>query len=274
MAVGLGALATGAAVIARRRFERSTARRVAALTDRPTGEPARRFSPADVADLPPPVRRYFEAVLPEGHPHARTVRLRQRGSLRLGGPEDPWRPLTAVQHYAVDPPGFVWDATVSLAPVASVRVVDAYADGRGDLHARLFGAVPVADAAPGPEMNEAELARYLGEAVWFPTALLPAAGVRWRPRDDRSATATLTDGDVTATLTFHFGEDDRVTRVTTDRRYRSVDGGFEATPWTGEFWDYRERGGASVPARGRATWHLPDGDLPYWEGAVTEAAIE
>ena len=36
-------------------------------------------------------------------------------------------------------------------------------------------------------------------AAWYPTALLPRQGVRWEAVDDRSARATLEEGDVTLT---------------------------------------------------------------------------
>ena len=40
-------------------------------------------------------------------------------------------------------------------------------------------------------MAEGELMRFLAEAAWYPTALLPSQGVRWQGADERSAFATL-----------------------------------------------------------------------------------
>jgi hypothetical protein len=52
-------------------------------------------------------------------------------------------------------------------------------------------------------MDEGELSRYLAEAPWYPTALLPAAGIEWEPVDDSAARSkgdqmhAVPDGGVT-----------------------------------------------------------------------------
>ena len=227
----------------------------------------RRFEAADLEGLPAPVRRYFEAVLEEGQPYVRSVRLEQEGEFRLGDAERTWRPMEATQHYTVDPPGFVWSATVRALPFVPVTVLDAYDHGSGVLRARLLSTVTVADVGPDEEMNEGELVRYLGEAVWFPTALLPAEGVEWEAVDERSARATIEDSGNTASVVFHFDEDDRVERVTTERYRQETE---DYAPWTGHFRDYEERSGMTVPTDAEVEWNLPDGDRPYWRARLTE----
>ncbi|NHN61092.1 MULTISPECIES: DUF6544 family protein [Halorussus] len=266
----LGALGAGAAAVrvAEFRRDRTVARRVDDLlsaADRRSGET---FSADDLDGLPDPVRRYFETVLDEGQPSVRSVRLEQRGEFRLGGATGSWKPLAATQHFTVDPPGFVWDAEIELFPLVSTRVVDAYAAGEGSLRATVLGAIPVAEAEPSPALNEGELLRYLAEAVWFPTALLPGRGVTWEAVDDRSARATVTDRGTTASLVFRFDDRNRVERVHAEGRYRAEDDAF--VPWTGYFRDYRERNGMEIPTAAEVEWNLPEGDSSYWRASVTE----
>ncbi|RKD89001.1 DUF6920 family protein [Halopiger aswanensis] len=224
-----------------------------------------RVASADLEDLPAPVERYFRTVLADDQRYARTVRIRQRGEFRLGGQGGKWRPFEATQHVATRPPGFVWDAEIDVAPLLSVRVLDQYGRGEGLLRARLRGAIPVASAGPSPEMNEGELVRYLAEAVWYPTALLPARGVHWEPIDDRTAKATLEHRNATASLVFYFNDRDEVERVTTERYRQEADA---TAPWTGRFRDYEVRSGRRVPTRATVEWTLPDGDLPYWRATI------
>lgn len=225
------------------------------------------YDPDDVADLPAPVRRYFETVLQAGQPHVEEVRLVQEGDFRLGDADAPWRLFTASQVYGVSPPGYVWDAEISLLPFASARVVDAYVAGEGLLRANLFGGIPVASAGPNPRMNEAELQRYLSETPWFPTALLPVAGVAWESIDERSARATIDDGDVTATAVFHFDEEGYLTRLTADRYRQDIDA---VAPWTGHYRSYEERDGMQIPTRAEVAWDTADGEVPYWRGTITD----
>lgn len=263
------AFGIAAVVLARRRFAAEIHGHVDALygaadAEQPTPH---RFDPDDIASQPAPVRRYFEHVLNPGQPHIRTARLRQQGEFRLGDADGDWQPLSATQHVTVRPPGFVWDATIDIAPLFAARVVDLYRAGDGILKARLFGAVPVASVGPSPEMNEGELLRYLAEAVWVPTALLPAAGVSWDAIDDRSARATLDDGDVTASVVFHFDADDEIERVTADR-YRQEDDDY--APWTGSFRTYERRNGIRVPTEAEVAWELPGGERPYWRATIED----
>ena len=266
----LGAVGVGAAAVrlAEARRDRATADRVDDLLAAADLRSAGTFSADDLDGLPDPVRRYFETVLDEGQSYVRAVRLDQRGEFRLGGATGSWKPLAATQHFTVDQPGFVWDAQIQLFPLVSTRVVDAYAAGEGSLRATVLGAIPVADAEPSPELNEGELLRYLAEAVWFPTALLPSAGVTWEAVEDRSARATITDRGTTATLVFHFDDQDLVERVHAEGRYRAEDDAF--APWTGCFRDYREKNGMAIPTAAEVEWNLPDGDSSYWRASLTE----
>ncbi|MFC6865130.1 DUF6544 family protein [Halomicroarcula sp. GCM10025817] len=260
----LGTAGLVAAGLERRRF----ARAVDAQTDRLLTTASVRegkFDRAELDGLPAPVASYFDAVLEPGLPYTAAVRLEQTGAFRLGDADTPWRPLTATQYYTTAPPGFVWDATIDLAPLLPVRVVDAYVDGAGVLEARLLSALRVARAGPSPEMDAGELLRYLAEAVWFPTALLPSSGVEWEAVSGSAARATLEHLETSATAVFHFDDDGLVERVTADR-YRQSDDAY--APWTGRFEDYQVRNGRLVPTRATVEWALPDGPVPYWRGTL------
>jgi hypothetical protein len=251
-------------------LRRETARRMDELRRPANTERETVFTTDDLEGLPAPVRAYFENTLQEGQPYIDSVRLKQNGKLRLGDASSSWRPFTATQHVTVDPPGFFWDASISLVPFVSLRIRDLFRDGNGSAEVSLFGIIPLDRGEPSQELNEAELVRYLAEAVWYPTALLPSEGVQWEPIDDRTAKATIDHGDVSASLTFSFNEDDEVTRVYTEERYRRVEDGFEPTPWSGYWHSYRRRNGIRIPMEGEIVWHLSDGDLEAWQGQLTE----
>jgi hypothetical protein len=257
--------ATLAAVgIARRRNERAVERlRADLLAD--ASEPSDRHVTAeDLTELPEPVRRYFDTVLGEGRRHVRSVRIEQRGEIDLG--RSSWKPFDAVQHFAVDPPGFVWDARVGMFPGVSARVIDSYVDGEGSLRATVCSVLPVVDTPPEAGMNEGELLRYLGECVWFPTALLPTEGVEWEAIDGDSARATIRDGETTASLVFQFDGRDLIERVRADGRYRQEDDAY--APWTGHFREYRVRNGVLVPTEAAVEWDPPAGEGTYWRAEI------
>ena len=264
--IGIALLVIVLASIGWRR--RETARRVAELRQTATTGRKRVVTEDDLDGLPTPVRTYFDTVLQEGQPFIDSVRLEQTGKLRPGDAASPWKPFTATQYVTVDPPGFLWDASVSLAPLVSVRVRDRFHDWTGAASVSLFGVVPLERDDSSPELEEAALMRYLAEAVWYPTALLPTAGVEWESIDERTAKATIENGAVSASLTFSFTDNGEVARVHADR-YRRVDDGYESTPWSGYWRNYETRNGVRVPTAGEVVWHLPDSDMHAWQGQIT-----
>ena len=259
-----------AIVAGRAIHDRKTANHVEKL--RRTAETDRNdvFKPADLNEVPEPVRHYFENVLHEDQEYVGTVHLEQQGRLRISDADSAWQPFTATQYITTHPPGFVWDATVRLGSLIDLQITDSYRDGRGRGTVTLLGVLPLGGDEGNPVLNEGELLRYLAEAVWYPTALLPSEGVEWEAIDAATAEATLTYGGTAATLTFHFNDDDEVSKVHAEQRPRRVGDDYEPTPWTGRWGDYVTRNGMRIPTTGEVIWHLPTGDMKAWQGQVSD----
>jgi hypothetical protein len=219
--------------------------------------------------MPAPVARYFAFALLPGQPLVRTARLEWEGEFRLS-PKGRWSPFRAEQHFTARPPAMAWDAAIRMAPLVNVRVRDRYLGGEGSMHVTVAGLVPVVDVHGTPEMAAGALARFLGESVWLPTALLPDEQLAWSAVDDGRARATLTDGAVIVSADFHFGPRGEVERVTGER-YRDVDGRGVLTRWEGRLWDYERVHGVMVPRRGEVAWLLPEGPFAYWRGRLMAA---
>ena len=179
-----------------------------------------------------------------------------------------WRPFTAIQHITAVPAGFVWDARIAFAPLVEARVVDAYVEGEGALRAKLMGTFTVADAQPGPVLDESELMRFLAEGPWLPTVLVPRPGLEWSEVDETSARVTLENGDDVATLTFTFDEAGDAVRVEGERPRGLGGDDVQTGLWVGRFWGYQEVEGVRIPMAGEVAW-VTDGELePYWRGSI------
>lgn len=232
------------------------------------------YDPSELSGLPPPVRRYFDAVLTPGQRLVAVARVRHEGTFNLDEAGARWVPFRSDQLVVTQRPGFDWNARVRMAPGVTVRVHDAYIAGEGILHAAILGLVTVAEVRGTPEAAAGELMRYLAEATWYPTALLPSQGVRWDAVDDTTARASLTDGAATVTLEFRFDAAGLIAMVAADARHRMSDGRPVATPWQGRFWNYADRDGMRVPLEGEVGWVLPSGYTPYWRGRIADIVYE
>jgi hypothetical protein len=200
-------------------WRRAVSHEVTRLGDgarRRTGDAPRPFTRADLATLPAPVARYLMFALSEGQSRIETARIDWKGDMRLQ-PNGPWSPFTAEQHFTAGPPGFVWNARVRMMSLVPVLVRDAYLDGAGRMRGRIGGLFTVVDEGGTPEMAQSALARWLGEAAWFPTAFVPGQGITWHAVDDSTARATLSDGAVRVSAEFHFAANGELTRMSAMR---------------------------------------------------------
>ena len=255
----------GAELAGHRAFTRLVLRDVQALRARASPGRAGVVAEEMLADLPEPVRRYLRYTGVVGRPIPGTVRLRQKGTMRPG-PGRRWVPLDAEEHYSVQPPGFVWVGTARVGPFPVVRARDMYAEGTGRMLVKVASLWPVADAS-GEQTDQAAIVRYLSEMIWFPAAFL-ADNVSFEAVDHSSARVTLTDHGRTATGTLVFDERGQVTDFVA-KRYRTADASSPET-WSTPITGYGEFEGLRLPARGKAIYKLPGGDLEYVDVTVTD----
>ena len=232
------------------------------------------FDRAELAALPAPVQRYLGRVLKEGQPLIAVARFTHSGTFNLGATQPRWAPFTSDQIVITQRPGFDWDGRIAIGAGLSVRVHDAYVAGEGLLVAKPMGLFAVANIRGTPEVAQGELMRYLAEAPWYPSALLPSQGVRWQAIDERHAHATLTDGNTTVSVVFSFGADGLIETVFAQARARTVADRIEMTPWQVRVWNYAERGGVTMPLEGEVAWLLPAGPYPYWRGKLETISHE
>jgi hypothetical protein len=228
----------------------------------------------ELESLPAPVQRYFQTVLKESSPMIASAQFRHSGTFNMGETEANWQRFESDQTVITHAPGFDWDGRIRIVPGLNVHVHDAYVAGEGVLQAKLLGIFTLANMRGGQELAQGELMRYLAEAVWYPTALLPSQGVLWQAIDSNSARATFSDGDNTVSLDFHFNAEGLVDAIRTDSRPRTVAGKSINTPWLIRVWNYQFHQGLRVPAEGEVAWVLDNGTYPYWRGRIDSVSYQ
>lgn len=210
------------------------------------------FSYRLLEGLPLPVQRYFRHVLKEGQEYTVSARVRHSGWFKTGLDKD-WIAITGEQYYTVDRPGFIWKGETSMFTARDMFIND-----KGSLKVQLFSVLTIVDAQ-GPEYDQGELLRWLGECIWFPTALLPSEYISWTAVDSSTAMLHMNYNGISIFYKVTFNEKNEITRFET-RRY--MDGNRLET-WVGTPADYREIKGMVIPLKIEGAWNLDTGYFAY-----------
>lgn len=210
------------------------------------------FTYKQVEGLPMPVQRYFRHVLKEGHQYTVSARIRHTGWFKTGVDKD-WITITGEQYYTVDKPGFIWKGETSMFTARDMFIND-----KGSLKVQLFSMLTVVDAE-GPAYDQGELLRWLGECVWFPTALLPGEYISWSAVNSSTAMLNMSYRDLSIYYKVSFNERNEISRIET-KRY--MDGNRLET-WIGTPSDYREINGVVIPFKIEGGWELDSGYFAY-----------
>ncbi len=242
---------------------RQIRREVADLFSTADNSPVKTYDPAQLAELPAPVQRYFQHVLKPGQPYLQTVRLRHDGQFKTNLEKD-WISITGEEYFLAGRPAYVWIGTTTW-----FSACDQYVAGRGSLTVRLLSVLPIQRGA-GPSFDQGELLRWLAEAVWFPTSLLPGGRAVWSPIDHDSATLTITDRGLTVSCQMHFNEQGEITRYEAQRYADEA----EMKPWTGRMSDYREIHGIRIPFQASAAWVIDGVEKTYARFTLRDIAYD
>jgi len=249
-------------------FDKKVIKEVGMLTEEGSKVQSKTFSFNDLEGLPEPVQRYFKYALRDGQEHIKFVRLKQVGEFRMKENQS-WMPIKAEQYFTTEDPAFIWRVKFTMAPFVWIDGRDMYYQGKGSMLIKVLSTITVADAF-GSEMDISSLIRFLAEAPWFPTALLPSDYIEWKEIDSNSARAVIKDKGYTASGIFTFNEKGEIIKFVTNDRYMEADGKYLKEQWGGYYRNYQEIEGIKIPIEGEVEWNLSDRDLPYVKLEITD----
>lgn len=210
------------------------------------------FHREDWVDLPEPVQRYFDHVLKEGQLYINRVRLKHNGTIKTGLDKN-WTKITGEEYFTTANPGMIW-----IGRTRFFTAIDRFAKGDGQLLVKLLGIFRVVNAH-GEAFTQAELLRWLGESVWFPTNLLPSEHLQWTPIDYFNARLDYNFGDCHLWYNVGFDKNGEIIQLET-QRYRDAK---NLDTWIGKLSHYKRHHNMLIPTVMEASWRIDDLDFPY-----------
>ena len=193
--------------------------------------------------LPGAIERWLEAASGSVEP-ARTAVIEGRARFRREG-KGLWLPIEAVMWHELGR-NHLADLRVGFGPLAFVRGMDGYVDGRG--FSRISHTLDL-----GPEIDQSAALFMWAEAILFPTAWRERDDIDWAAIDDETADVALPLGDerMPARLTFEAATG--FPAGFTAERYKGV--GTQPVDWLVEYEDWRATSdGVMLPGLATVRW--------------------
>lgn len=230
------------------------------------------FVASMVADLPDVVQRYFLHAIAPGTPLSSSVNLKMSGAFRLN-PSAAWMPMTGEETLNL-PHGFVWRASMGKG-LMKFSGADYYFQGSGRVNFGLWGLIPVANAS-GPDTARSSIGRFVGEAFWLPSSLLPQRGVKWQAIDGESAKATVVVDGEPVSITFGIAPNGQLRHISLSRwGDKTIDGSYGYAPFGGEMTAERKFGGYTIPSElGAGWWFGTDHYFEFFRVKIEEAIFD
>ena len=221
---------------------------------------------------PEPVQKYLRKAIGNNTRMIHFASIKQIGEFRTS-PDGDWSASRADGHYLATKPGFIWKARFGGNIIPSKIAWLELLDGKGFGSVKFLGLFTLLNPS-GYEADTSLLTRYLMEAIWFPTALIPTNLLSWKEIDSHRAEAVLHYGSIHVSAVFVFNEDYDIVEIITEDKYRDFRSSFEKARFTLKCSSHASTEGMRIPMAVEFVWNLPSGDFSYGKYKITKVQYE
>lgn len=167
------------------------------------------------------------------------------------------------QYNSAFPPARMVRMRLRLAGVLPITGWDTYLHGRGRMHGKLLGVLPVANGA-GPPFDVSELVTWLNDAVLFAPSMLLNAATTWTAAStDDTFDVAVTDAGHRVQARVLLDADARPRSCSTTDRWAALPDGLVRAQWVTPVSGWQVVDGRALPTGGDAIWQLPDFPFHY-----------
>lgn len=222
------------------------------------------ITPADIADLPRPVQKYFQYCGFIGKAKMSNMSIHFNDVDFVLTPGKPKLKIKYTQYNSVDELQRIAYIDTQLYGIP-FEGIDAYQNGAGSMKGILAKSITLFDQK-GAAMDRASLVTCLSESLFLPTMALQDY-ISWQEIDETHAQAVINCYGISAGGIFTFDDNGAMVSFTTDDRENTdTQGNTTKARWSAICEDYRETNGIKFPANLKAVWHFETGDLVYFDG--------
>lgn len=231
------------------------------------------FSHKELNDQPYLIKNFFSTVIASGAEIPQFATIKQEARFKTDVNSD-WFSMRAEQYYTTKDPNFLWYSELETSKYFWINAIDSYINNKGNMLIKFNSSITIADSW-GIELDKSGLLRFISEAVYFPTGLVPSENLIWNVLDSNIAEIKFKDGDISVVAKVFFNPDYTINKIETYDKYRALEDGFLKSLHTVYFSKYALFDDSFlVPTYMEVEWDLPTGSFKYGKFKITEILYE
>ncbi len=220
------------------------------------------FTYSQLDDQPKLLQKFFTAVIKDSTRIPNFITLNQSGEMKTEANSE-WLKMNAREVLTTSTPALLWDGKIGNSKFFWVEIIDSYLRYKGRSLVKINSSITIGDSK-GIEIDKSNLFKFLSEAVFFPTSLLPSSNLYWDILDSNSAEVKFTDEQTSVVAKFFFNENGTINKIETLDKFLSKNNNFKESLYTVYFHKYKwVKDTFLIPTYFEVEWNLKKGKLKF-----------
>jgi hypothetical protein len=226
----------------------------------------------DFSNLPRVVKNYLSANIKNKTFSPKLSKITIVGKTRDSKNSD-WIETNSILYFSTAQPNFIEVREEKINSLIWNKTKNVYVDGIASTITKFLSSITT-NEFEGNKLNKSYLVLYLMEAVFSPTTLLPNKHVKWKYFNNTTANATVWNKNLVGNATFHFNDNNQITKIVSDERYMPGKIDYSRETFTIHFANYKDDGRYIIPTYFELEWNLAGYDFTFARYQITDISYQ
>ncbi len=230
------------------------------------------FIHSQIQNEPKLIQKFYKKVVDDSSPIPNFITLNQSGEIKTEENSN-WLKIKSTEYFTSQKPNLLWDAEIGNSKFFWIEIVDSYLRRKGNTLIKINSSVTIGDSW-GIEIDKSNLFKYLSEAVYFPTSLLPSKNLKWNILDSNIAEIKFTDDKTSVVAKLFFNNDGTISNIETLDKFRPMNDNYKESLFTIYFSNYKKYNSFLIPTYCEVEWDLENGKFKFGKFKIDNIKYE
>ncbi|MBK7104610.1 MAG: hypothetical protein IPH62_04945 [Ignavibacteriae bacterium] len=227
---------------------------------------------SQIENQPKLIKKYFKTVIDDSSQIPNFITLNQSGEIKTEENSN-WLKIKSAEYFTTQKPNLLLDAEIGNSKFFWIEIVDSYLKSKGNTLIKINSSVTIGDSW-GIEIDKSNLFKYLSEAVYFPSSLLPSENLIWNILDSNIAEIKFTNSKTSVVAKLFFSENETINKIETLDKFRPMNDNYKESLFTIYFSDYKKYNSFLIPTYCEVEWELEKGKFKFGKFKIDNIKYE